>query len=266
MTKVLYSEDGLDLSAADVAKVLKALDLNNDLSNEEIAKALYAGNGANLAADDVAIALKDGCGLGASEVALALYSHEGCDFDAKEVAIAMGGAFEHSEIAWALYSEDGLDRPAKYVAKVLYSKDGLDLPAEEVVDALCSEYGPNLSLEDVAKVLHSENGLGLDADMVADAIYLSIYDEKKINGAGHHLQAIGSTIGALCAHDGLGMEIEDAVKALHKAGVAKAGIYETLVAEVDGGMEYSAAEAKKIMDTAFPTPRAPRQRDNGLEL
>lgn len=74
IAKILYSPDGLKLSAA------------------EVAKALHSEDGLDLDPADVAKALKDGLDLSAAEVAWALYSPDGLGLDAAEVAAALKGA------------------------------------------------------------------------------------------------------------------------------------------------------------------------------
>lgn len=291
VANALYSEKGCDLDGIEIATVM-----DGTFDHAEIAAALYSEDGLDLDTRKVAEILHDsddynphldGLGLDFNQTAQVMAE---AVIDVKEAARALygldprGGELGHggstglTDVVWAitahydldlneaaevLYSKDGLDRDASEVAGALYNYDTSFTPdAAEVARAL--KDGCDLDAVEVAKAL--KDGCDLDAVEVADALYSSTYDEKKINGAGQHHQAVSDTLYALCSGDGLGMDIEDAVKALHGAGVAKADIRDAMTAEVEGGMEYSAAEVKKIMGAAFPGPRAPRPRDNGLEL
>ena len=222
---------------------MKQIDISMETANA------LAGAVEGLAAEEVFAALNEELEepVNLAELASVLYDEDGLDLDASDVAKSLKAipGIDNTDIAAALYSSKGADLDGPTIANAL--KDGCGLGAVEVANAL-----------------YSEDGCDLDAVEVADALYSSMYDEKKINGAGQHHQAVSDTLDALCSGDGLGMDIEDAVKALHGAGVAKADIRDAMRSEVEGGMEYSAAEVQKIMGAAFPS--RPRPRDNGLEL
>jgi hypothetical protein len=98
----LYSENGANLSAVDVAKVYR-----------------YIGCGPSEIADYLSI----GTSLSHEEIARVFYGEDGFDMSAEEVA---------EILCWY----HGLRLSAEEVAKLLYKKNGLNLSAEEVVKVL----------------------------------------------------------------------------------------------------------------------------------
>lgn len=171
-----------------------------------------------------------------------------------------------ADVADAL--KEGLKLANEEVAEVLYSGSGCDLSASSVVKAL--KEGLELDANEIAGILYyDERGLGMSADMVAYALYEAVRDPTHDDAAGCNVDAITETLRALSENDGLGMEIEEAVKVLNESGISMSAIEQGLTADPNlGGMGYSEKEAREIMSTAFPEPRRPRPRprDNGLEL
>lgn len=292
VANALYSEDGCDLAANKVAIVM-----DGTFDRDEIAAALYSEDGLDLTAEKVAEILHDkhihedwdGLRLNFNETAQTMAE---AGIDATEAARALnnltprGGELDHgvgrvmpSDVIYALsahyelgtegvarvlYNEDGLDLTESEVANALYENDSLGQPgASEVAEAL-KGLG-DLSDDEIAKVLRDD--LDLPAHEIAEAIYDATYSVKNIDAVGCDTNAIHKSLSALCSGDGLGMEMEDAVKSLHEAGISKSHIELVLTTDGSlGGMDYSEDEAQKVMSAAFPAQHRPRPRDNGLEL
>lgn len=293
VANALYSEDGCDLAANKVAIVM-----DGTFDRDEIAAALYSEDGLDLTAEKVAEILHDqhihnedwdGLRLDFNETAQTMAE---AGIDATEAARALnnltprGGELDHgvgrvmpSDVIYALsahyelgtegvarvlYNEDGLDLTESEVANALYENDSLGQPgASEVAEAL-KGLG-DLSDDEIAKVLRDD--LDLPAHEIAEAIYDATHSDKNINGTGCDINAINKSLSALCSDDGLAMEMEDAVKSLHDAGISKSHIELVLTTDGSlGGMDYSKDEAQKVMSAAFLAQHRPRPRDNGLEL
>ena len=279
VAQALYSRDGLDRTAAEVAQALKyglkldALEVAQMLYSRgglklyalEVAQALFAWNGLHLDAWKVAQMLKDGLGISNAEIAKWL------KVSAYNLRLTFGDAANVLQNSLNLSVNDVVETLLQvgmephYIAKALYSKDGFNLTFEEVAKALrdagishydigrALHYSLHLSHLGVVRVL--KDAIGLDDVVKVAAVLRGLYFRSDTPAAAKTLR------------DGLELSASEIARGLY----SKEGFNQTAkgVAEaLCDGLELSAEEVAKVLKDGLElsAARVAKVLKDGLEL